>query len=171
MSDLSERGYEVGSELSHIDERGHAAMVDVTAKLHTHRRAEVRGRVAHVGDVGAFDDGGSILLATARAAGLSAAKKTSSLIPLCHPLPLTSLSVEFAIGDDQVEIYCVAETIGQTGVEMEALVGCTFAALSIVYDLGDTAPRSSIEDLAVWEKSGGRSGHWLRRELDDADEG
>ena len=142
-------------------------MVDVTEKQLTRRRAEARGRVVGVGDLSAPPGRASAILTTARAAGLLGAKRTSALIPLCHPLPLTSLDVEFALVDDAVEIYAVAETLGQTGVEMEALAGCIFAALSIVHELGAAAPSAVIKDVAVWEKSGGRSGHWLRHARDD----
>lgn len=150
------------TELSHIDVRGHAVMVDVTLKAQTHRRAEARGRVDRVGDLAALPDRGSAILSLARAAGLLGAKRTSSLIPLCHPLPLSALDLEFALSKDAVEIYVIAESIGQTGVEMEALVGCTLAALSIVHSRRADFAFAVIEDVAVWEKSGGRSGHWLR---------
>ena len=169
MSTASPRGFELATELSHIDARGHAVMVDVTNKQATRRRAEARGRVAGVGDLSLLSDRGSAILTIAKAAGLLGAKRCSALIPLCHPLPLTSLDVEFALSSDAVEIYAVAETLGQTGVEMEALVGCTFAALSIVHELRSTAASAVIEDVAVWEKSGGRSGHWLRQGRDDVD--
>jgi cyclic pyranopterin phosphate synthase len=152
----------VSGELSHIDERGHAVMVDVTAKDQTLRRAEVRGKVVRVGDLSGVPGGLGELLASARAAGLLAAKQTSSLIPLCHPLPLRALSVDFEVGDDEIGIVAVAETLGQTGVEMEALCACTVAALSIVSVLSPRRRGVAIEDLALWQKSGGRSGSWLR---------
>lgn len=153
------------NELSHIDEHGHAVMVDVTGKAQTHRRAEARCRVIHTGDLGSA---APAVLAGARAAGLLGAKQTSALIPLCHPLPLSALEIEFSVSEDAVEIIAVAETYGQTGVEMEALCACGVAALSLVAAVDDTTRNLVIEDLAVWEKAGGRSGHWTRLGQDQA---
>ena len=157
----------MSTELSHVDEHGHAMMVDVTSKGRTRRRAEVRGRVVRVGNLDRLPGGATEVLVLARAAGLLAGKQTASLIPLCHPLPLTALSVDFEVGEDEVRITVVAETTGQTGVEMEALTACSFAALSIVSALGPVSPLPSITDLAVWEKSGGRSGSWRRQGIDE----
>ena len=97
-----------------------------------------------------------------RVAGIQAAKKTAELIPLCHPLPLTSVTVEFEIKEDRVEIESKAETFGQTGVEMEALTACSVAALTI-YDMCKALDRMMvIESVALWEKEGGKSGDWKR---------
>ena len=102
------------------------------------------------------------VLAVARVAGIQAAKKTAELIPLCHPLPLTSVTVEFEIREDRVEIESKAETFGQTGVEMEALTACSVAALTI-YDMCKALDRLMvIESVALWEKEGGKSGEWKR---------
>jgi cyclic pyranopterin phosphate synthase len=102
------------------------------------------------------------VLATARIAGIQAAKRTSELIPMCHPLLVGSVSINFSIGDDYVEVETQVETVDRTGVEMEAMTACTVAALT-VYDMCKSADRTmSIEDVRLWEKSGGRSGAWRR---------
>ena len=152
------------SELTHLDEHGHARMVDVGGKADTRRSAIARGEV-HLsvetinliltnqvpkGDV----------FAAARIAGIMAAKKTSELIPLCHPLPLTHLSVELTGHADSgiVEITAQAETIGKTGVEMEALTAVSIAALT-VYDMIKAVQRDAhIMNVRLIEKHGGKSG-------------
>jgi cyclic pyranopterin phosphate synthase len=102
------------------------------------------------------------VLGAARIAGIQAAKRTSDLIPMCHPLLVESVAINFSIGDDWVEIEAQVETIGRTGVEMEALTACSIAALT-VYDMCKSADRTmSVEQVALWEKTGGRSGHWQR---------
>jgi cyclic pyranopterin phosphate synthase len=104
------------------------------------------------------------VIATARIAGIQAAKKTSDLIPLCHPLMLSAVTVNISVGDGVVAIEAVVETTGQTGVEMEALTACSVAALTI-YDMCKSADKSMvIGELALWEKSGGRSGVFQRPE-------
>ena len=124
------------SELSHVDEAGDVRMVDVGGKPLSRRRAVARAvvRVAPetVAQLGSLPKGDAI--ATAKLAGIMAAKKTSELIPLCHPLPLTHVGVEIELGETTVEIVASAETTAQTGVEMEALVAATVAALT-VYDM------------------------------------
>ena len=150
--------------LTHIDRYGHAVMVDVTEKPATLRRAETRCVVTGIRRsleqmvVRSQVD----VLGAARMAGLQAAKVTSTLIPLCHPLPLTELSVDFSVHRDCIEVFGAAETVGQTGVETEALTACTVAALSIFCAVRDLDPEASIERLTLWDKSGGRSGHWVR---------
>jgi cyclic pyranopterin phosphate synthase len=102
------------------------------------------------------------VLATARIAGIQAAKRTSDLIPLCHPLMLTSVSVDLTVSDGRVDIEAVVETTGQTGVEMEALTACSVAALTL-YDMCKSADKDMvIGELALWQKSGGRSGDYQR---------
>jgi cyclic pyranopterin phosphate synthase len=102
------------------------------------------------------------VLATARIAGIQAAKRTSDLIPLCHPLMLTSVSVGLTVSDGRVDIEAVVETTGQTGVEMEALTACSVAALTL-YDMCKSADKDMvIGELALWQKSGGRSGDYQR---------
>jgi len=106
------------------------------------------------------------VLGAARIAGIQAAKRTADLIPLCHPLLVGSVHVNFTIGDDHVEVETQVETFDRTGVEMEALTACTVAALT-VYDMCKSADRTMvIGELCLWEKTGGRSGTWRR--LDEA---
>ena len=102
------------------------------------------------------------VLAAARIAGIQSAKRTSDLIPLCHPLLVGSVYVNFTLGDDFVEVETQVETVDRTGVEMEAMTSCAVAALTI-YDMCKSADRTmSIGELCLWEKSGGRSGSWRR---------
>lgn len=149
-------------EFSHVDEHGHAMMVDVTAKAETTRRALARAVVVGVGELSRFPDGPVGIFAGARAAGLLGAKRTASLIPLCHPLPLSALSVDFeAVGDDVI-VSAVAETLGQTGVEMEALTACALASLALIAEVSPESRSARVDELCLWEKSGGRSGNWVR---------
>ena len=124
------------SELSHVDEAGEVRMVDVGGKPLSRRRAVARAvvRVAPetVGQLASLPKGDALV--TAKLAGIQAAKRTSELIPLCHPLPLTHVGVEIELGEAEVEIVASAETTAQTGVEMEALVAASVAALTI-YDM------------------------------------
>ena len=102
------------------------------------------------------------VLAVARIAGIQAAKRTSDLIPLCHPLAITKVSVDLAVNGASIEIEAIVETVGQTGVEMEALTAASVAALT-VYDMCKSADKAmTITDVALWEKSGGRSGDFRR---------
>jgi cyclic pyranopterin monophosphate synthase len=152
------------SGLSHLDARGRASMVDVTNKASTERRAEVRCLVRAVPNTVAFLGVSSerAILEEARCAGLAGAKQTSELIPLCHPLPLEDLDVSFELARDSIEVFASAATVGQTGVEMEALTACALAAVSLVGAARGRDPEASIEALTLWEKAGGRSGHWRR---------
>jgi cyclic pyranopterin phosphate synthase len=166
MSDVS---------FTHLDPLGRARMVDVTPKEPTHRRAVARcivsmrpetttaiaNREVNKGDV----------LSVARVAGIQAAKRTSDLIPLCHPLLVGAVSINFEIGDDFVAIEAHVDTVDRTGVEMEALHACSTAALT-VYDMCKSADRGMvIGDLALWEKTGGRSGTYRRAESPDGHDG
>ena len=150
------------SKLSHLDDKGQAHMVDVSAKDVTTRSATARGQVLMLADtVVLLRDGlakkGDVL-ATARIAGIMAAKKTSDLIPLCHPLMISKVSVEFQIGDGFVNVEATVKVEGKTGVEMEALTACSVACLTI-YDMLKAVDRGmKITDLRVVEKSGGKSG-------------
>ena len=155
------------SELTHIDAKGAAHMVDVSGKSITAREATARGFVAMSAETLALATTGTAkkgdVLATARIAGIMAAKKTHELIPLCHPLPLTRVAVEFAFdaGTPAVEIEVTAETLGRTGVEMEALAGAAVGLLTI-YDMCKAADRGMrIDAVRLAEKRGGRSGHYL----------
>lgn len=141
-------------------------MVDVTPKEPTHRRAVARCRVEMTADTASAVAKGAVakgdVIAVARVAGIQAAKRTSDLVPLCHPLSLGAVLVNFEIGDEWIEIEAQVETVERTGVEMEALTACSVAALTI-YDMCKSADRSmSITDLTLWEKTGGRSGTYRR---------
>jgi cyclic pyranopterin phosphate synthase len=163
---VSERG------LTHLDPLGKARMVDVTPKEPTHRRALARCKVFMLPETTAMVASNAVtkgdVLAAARIAGIQAAKQTANMIPLCHPLLVGAVSVNFQLGDDNVEVEAQVETVDRTGVEMEALTACAVAALTI-YDMCKSSDRSmSIGELALWEKTGGRSGQWRReRAVDD----
>ena len=141
-------------------------MVDVTPKDATHRRAVVRGRVHMRSDTTSLVARGAVtkgdVLAVARVAGIQAAKRTPDLIPLCHPLLVGSVLVNFRIEDDYVEVEAQVESIDGTGVEMEAMTACSVACLTI-YDMCKSVDRGMIiGDIALWEKTGGRSGTYRR---------
>ena len=163
---MSDRG------LTHLDPLGRARMVDVTPKDPTHRRAIARCKVFMEPDTTGKVASNAVtkgdVLAAARIAGIQAAKRTPDLIPLCHPLLVGSVYVNFTIGDDNIEVEAQVETIDRTGVEMEALTACAVAALTI-YDMCKSSDRSmSIGELTLWEKTGGRSGPY-RRAVADGD--
>jgi cyclic pyranopterin monophosphate synthase len=152
--------------LTHLDEQGHAHMVNVSAKADTHRVAIARGEVHLSPETLNLILSGGVskgdVFAAARIAGIMGAKKTSELIPLCHPLPLTHLSVELTgrVEEDRgiVEITARAETTGKTGVEMEALTAVTVAALT-VYDMIKAVQRDAhLMHIRLLEKHGGKSG-------------
>ena len=152
--------------LTHLDPLGKARMVDVTPKEPTHRRALARCKVfmapETTGKVASNAVTKGDVLAAARIAGIQAAKQTANMIPLCHPLLVGSVYVNFNLGDDHVEIEAQVETVDRTGVEMEALTACAVAALTI-YDMCKSSDRGmSIGELALWEKTGGRNGSWRR---------
>lgn len=143
-------------------------MVNVGAKDITSRRAVARCNVhmspATSTAIASVSLPKGDVLATARIAGIQAAKKTSDLIPLCHPLMLSAVTVNLSVGEGVVAIEAIVETSGQTGVEMEALTACSVAALTI-YDMCKSADKTMvIGELALWEKSGGRSGTFQRPE-------
>ncbi len=151
---------------SHLDDKGNAHMVDVGDKAVTRRRAvarcEVTMNVATASAIAAGTLPKGDVLAVARIAGIQGAKRTSDLIPLCHPLMLTSVSVQLEVRESSVAIEAVVETTGQTGVEMEALTACSVAALTL-YDMCKSADKEMvIGELALWEKSGGRSGDFKK---------
>ena len=147
-------------------------MVDVTPKDPTHRRAVARGRVYMKSETTSLVARGAInkgdVLAVARVAGIQAAKRTPELIPLCHPLLVGSVLVNFRIEDDYIEVEAHVETVDRTGVEMEAMTACSVACLTI-YDMCKSSDRGmTIGELALWEKTGGRSGTYRRSDgLDD----
>jgi cyclic pyranopterin monophosphate synthase len=150
------------STLSHLNERGEAHMVDVSEKDVTTRSATAKARVtAAVGTITLIASGTAKkgdVLATARIAGIMAAKKTSNLIPLCHPLMISKVTVDFEIGSDHIDVEATVKVEGKTGVEMEALTACSVACLTI-YDMLKAVDRGMIiTNLRVVEKTGGKSG-------------
>ena len=152
--------------LTHLDPLGRARMVDVTPKDPSHRRAVARGRVYMQPETTALVARGAVnkgdVLSVARVAGIQAAKRTADLVPLCHPLLVGAVTVNFEIGDDHVAVEAQVETVERTGVEMEALHACSVAALTI-YDMCKSADRAMvIGELTLWEKTGGRSGTYRR---------
>jgi cyclic pyranopterin phosphate synthase len=154
-------------KLSHVDARGRARMVDVGAKPITRREAVARGRIRISSEALRLVRRGRMAkgdpLETARLAGIMAAKRTAELIPLCHPLPLSHVTVELTARRDGYEIEARVATEAQTGVEMEALTAVAVAALTI-YDMVKVADRTmSIGDIVLVEKRGGRSGDYRRR--------
>ena len=157
---MSESGF------THLDSDGRARMVDVTPKEPSHRRAIARGRVNMTPETASAVAQGAIkkgdVLAVARVAGIQGAKRTSDLIPLCHPILIGAASVDFEIGEAHIDVEAIVETHGPTGVEMEALSACAAAALTI-YDMCKARDRAmTITGLGLWHKSGGRSGDWQR---------
>src|SRR5918994_7732608 len=157
---MSDRG------LTHLDPLGRARMVDVTPKEASHRRAIARGRVDMQPETTSLIARGAItkgdVLAVARVAGIQAAKRTPDLLPLCHPLLVGAVLINFRIEDTYIEVEAQVDTVDRTGVEMEALTACSIACLTI-YDMCKSADRSmEIGEVALWEKTGGRSGHYRR---------
>ena len=153
-------------EFSHFDAHGQAIMVDVGAKPVTERTATARARVVMQPETAAQIRGGSAkkgdVLGVARIAGIMAAKRTAELIPLCHPLPISSVSLELETREDAVEIAATVRTTGQTGVEMEALTAASVAALT-VYDMCKSVDRGMrIESLRLTHKAGGKSGEFVQ---------
>jgi cyclic pyranopterin phosphate synthase len=156
------------SKLSHIDDKGRARMVDVTGKPPTLREATAKGSVGLKRETLRLIADGKIakgdVLATARIAGIMAAKKTPELIPLCHPLNISSVEIDFEIdeGESRIGILSRVRVTGQTGVEMEALTAVAAAALTI-YDMCKAVDREMvISGILLTEKSGGKSGHFKR---------
>jgi cyclic pyranopterin phosphate synthase len=148
--------------LTHFDEHGRAAMVDVSAKPETHRTATARVRVdMQAATAGVIRSGSAAkgdVLGIARLAGIMAAKRTAELIPLCHTLPITAVTIDLQTGDSAVEIAATVKCTGRTGVEMEALTAASVAALT-VYDMCKAIDRGMrISDLRVVRKDGGKSG-------------
>lgn len=155
------------STLTHFDSQGQAHMVDVSAKPDTHRVAVAQGRIAmNAATLSIILEGTAKkgdVLGVARIAGIMAAKKTSELIPLCHPLALTRVAIDFRPDMDNASINCVVtvETVGPTGVEMEALTAVQVSLLTI-YDMCKAADRGmTMTDIKLLEKQGGKSGHFV----------
>lgn len=156
------------SELTHLDDQGQANMVDVSGKQVTQRVAIASAQVQTTPEVIQLIERANVkkgdVLATARVAGIMAAKRTSDLIPLCHPLALSKVSVEFTLDQQQgrvdIQSRCVVE--GKTGVEMEALTAASVAALTIHDMCKAVDPGMVIGDIKLVDKTGGKSGHWTR---------
>ncbi|OAH39210.1 cyclic pyranopterin monophosphate synthase accessory protein [Sphingobium yanoikuyae] len=154
--------------LTHLDEDGAARMVDVSAKAVTAREAVAAGRITMTADAAQAIAAGLVkkgdVLAVARVAGIMAAKRTAELIPLCHPIPLSAVTIDFTLHDDGVTVTATARTAGQTGVEMEALTAAT-AALLTVYDMAKALDKGMIiGDVRLLAKRGGKSGDWTAPE-------
>lgn len=152
------------SGLTHLDEAGAARMVDVGGKAATRREAVAGGRIAMGADaVAAIRDGAVAkgdVLATARIAGIMAAKRCADLIPLCHPLPLTKVEIALTVDDAGVAVTATAATEGTTGVEMEALTAASIALLTI-YDMAKAIDKAMVIDgVRLLSKTGGKSGDW-----------
>lgn len=152
------------SQLTHLDDAGNAAMVDISAKEATVREAVAEGSITMSAEAllavkqGAVKKGD--VLATARIAGIMAAKKTSDLIPLCHPLALSKVAVDFAFEPDGIRVTALARLTGQTGVEMEAMTAASVALLTI-YDMAKALDKTMvISNVRLLSKSGGKSGNW-----------
>jgi cyclic pyranopterin monophosphate synthase len=154
----------MSQEFSHFDARGNAAMVDVGAKPVTERTATARARVVMLPATAALIRRGGAkkgdVLGVARIAGIMAAKRTAELIPLCHPLPISAVTLDLTVTADAVEIAATVRTTGQTGVEMEALTAASVAALT-VYDMCKSVDRGMrIETVRLTHKAGGKSGEF-----------
>ena len=156
------------ADLTHFNSAGEAHMVDVGGKLETERRAIAQGRITMqaqtLARILAGTQAKGDVLGIARIAGIIAAKKTADLIPLCHPIPLTHVEIDFTVQPNEQAVLCraTAETRGRTGVEMEALTAVNVALLTI-YDMCKAVDRGmTMQDIGLLEKSGGKSGTWRR---------
>ena len=150
--------------LTHIDDDGTARMVDVGAKLETQRLAVASGRIRMdaqaLAAIRAGDAPKGDVLGTARIAGIMAAKRTGDLIPMCHPLAIDAVNIDFAFEADAVRATATAALTGKTGIEMEAITAVTIALVT-VYDMAKALDKAMvIEDVRLIEKRGGKSGHW-----------
>lgn len=156
----------MGRRLTHVNDKGAARMVDVTAKQITARTATARGRVEVTAEVVALLRGHGVpkgdALSVARIAGIMGAKRTPDLIPLCHPIAISGVEVDLEVDDDAVLIGATVRSADRTGVEMEALTAVTVAALTIVDMVKAVDKLARITDVEVVAKSGGKSGDWHR---------
>lgn len=157
---------DMADKLSHINAKGDAQMVDIAGKSDTARMARASGFIsfgaAALAQIADGTNAKGDVLGTARIAGIMAAKQTSSLIPLCHPLPLSSVTVDFEMRGDGISISAMATTTGKTGVEMEALTAVSVAALTL-YDMLKAVDKGMvIGPVQLEEKTGGKSGNWVR---------
>jgi cyclic pyranopterin phosphate synthase len=156
----------MADHLTHVDESGAARMVDVSGKDVTSREAVAAGRVLVSPEVVALLRGAGVpkgdTLAVARLAGIMGAKQTSTLIPLCHPLALSSVSVDLVVADDGVDVTATVRTTDRTGVEMEALTAVAIAGLTVIDMVKAVDKRAVVTDVRVLTKSGGKSGDFVR---------
>jgi cyclic pyranopterin phosphate synthase len=156
----------MSEKLSHVNEDGNAHMVDVSDRAITQRSARASGKVVLSKSVLSLIAEGKTpkgdVLATARIAGIMGAKKTPELIPLCHPISISSVNVDLEIVEDGVKIYSTVTISDRTGVEMEALTAVSIAALTIIDMTKALDPGATITNVQVDEKDGGRNGHWKR---------
>jgi cyclic pyranopterin monophosphate synthase len=156
----------MSKKLSHINDDGNAHMVDVSDRAITQRSARASGKVVLSKSVLSLIAEGKTpkgdVLATARIAGIMGAKKTPELIPLCHPISISSVNVDLEIVEDGVKIYSIVTISDRTGVEMEALTAVSIAALTIIDMTKALDPGATITNVQVDEKDGGRNGHWKR---------
>ena len=155
------------AELTHLDEHGAARMVDVSGKSETHRTAVAEGRIRMSSEAlealtqGDLPKGDAF--AASRIAGIMAAKRTGELIPLCHPLGLESVTIDFAVEDDGIRVEASASLTGRTGVEMEAMTAASIALLTL-YDMGKAIDKGMVIDgVRLLSKTGGKSGDWRAR--------
>lgn len=148
--------------LTHVDDHGRARMVDVTAKAVTHRHAVARCVVHASGPAvkALLEEDDAV--AFARAAGMVAAARAPQLVPLCHPLPLDDVRIVVEVGETSIDVSAETSVVARTGIEIEALTACGIAALNLVMVLLPHDPTAHFGTLALWEKSGGRSGSWRR---------
>jgi cyclic pyranopterin phosphate synthase len=163
-------GFCMSDALTHFDAHGQAHMVDVSAKAETHRVARATGTIrmqsATLAAIAAGSAAKGDVIGIARIAAIQAAKRTSELIPLCHPLPLTRVTAEFQVEEAASAVHCTvqAETLGRTGVEMEALTAVQVGLLTI-YDMVKAMDRGMVIDgVRLLEKRGGKSGEWVAHE-------
>jgi cyclic pyranopterin phosphate synthase len=156
---------ETDKRLTHVDERGAARMVDVSAKDISVREARATGRVLLSAEVVALLRGAGVpkgdALAVARIAGIQAVKRTPELIPLAHPVAVHAVEVDLAVADDGVDIAATVRTADRTGIEMEALTAVSVAALALIDMVKAVDKHARITDVRVTAKSGGRSGDWV----------
>ncbi len=155
-------------EFTHLDDAGQARMVNVIAKDQTLREATAKAKVFMSQETLVKLSDGEVpkgdVFAAARIAGIQASKKTSELIPLCHPLAINAVSVDIDVQEDHVAIEAIVSIEGKTGVEMEALTACSVAALTI-YDMCKSIDKAMvISEISLWEKTGGKSGPYKRKE-------
>ena len=154
------------AELTHVDARGEARMVDVSAKEVTARQATASAKVLTTGAVVALLRGEGVpkgdALAVARIAGIAAAKRTPDLIPLCHPIAIHGVKVDLQVVDDGIEVRATVRTADRTGIEMEALTCAAVAGLNLIDMIKAVDPAATITDVRVEQKLGGKTGEWNR---------